>query len=99
MKVLLVYTNQNRYLTPPPVGLTYLIPPLKEQGHTVRLLDMMFRENALAEMEKVMDDFKPDLVGFSIRNLDNQYMLDVKTAFQTSNNGWHWPGTKARLRF
>jgi radical SAM superfamily enzyme YgiQ (UPF0313 family) len=79
MKVLLIYTNRYRYLTPPPLGLTFLIPSLQKRGHEVRLLDMMFQERPANELSRILADFHPGIVGFSIRNLDNQYMLDVKT--------------------
>lgn len=78
MKILLIYTNRFRYLSPPPVGLTYLVNPLKEQGHEVRILDLMFSKNPLLDIETVIQEFKPSLAGFSIRNLDNQNMLDLK---------------------
>lgn len=78
MKVLLVYTNRNRYLAPPPIGLTYLIPPLADHGHQVKVLDFMFINNPRFELEKIINEYQPDLIGFSIRNLDNQSMLGLK---------------------
>jgi radical SAM superfamily enzyme YgiQ (UPF0313 family) len=78
MRILLVYTNRNRYLSPPPIGLAYLVSPLIEQGHQVKVLDLMFSKNPHHELELTIDTYHPGLVGFSIRNLDNQYMLDVK---------------------
>ena len=42
MRVLPVYTNRNRFMAPPPIGLSTLCPPLLSRGHEVRLLDLMF---------------------------------------------------------
>jgi Fe-S oxidoreductase len=78
MKVLLIYTNRNHYLAPPPVGLSYLIPPLLKNGHQVKVLDLMFAKNPNRELEKTIAAYHPDLAGFSIRNLDNQSMLGLK---------------------
>lgn len=78
MKLLLVYTNRNRFLAPPPIGLTYLIPSLIEHGHQVQVVDLMFVKNPRHELEKAIDTFQPNVTGFSIRNLDNQSMLGLK---------------------
>lgn len=78
MKILLVYTNRNRFIAPPPVGLAYLVPPLIEQGHQVKVLDLMFAKNPHQDLKNVIDTYHPDLAGLSIRNLDNQSMLGLK---------------------
>lgn len=78
MKILLIYTNRFRFMSPPPSGLAYLVNPLKEQGHDVRVLDLMFSKKPLFEIENTLQTFKPSLVGFSIRNLDNESMLELK---------------------
>jgi radical SAM superfamily enzyme YgiQ (UPF0313 family) len=78
MNVLLIYTNRYRYIIPPPIGLAFLVYPLRRQGHQVKVLDLMFSNNPLHDIDTVIDEFKPEIAGFSIRNLDNQYMLDLK---------------------
>lgn len=79
MKVLLVYTNRNRAMAPPPIGLAALCPPLEAAGHQVRVLDLMFARDPTAALEGALDDFGPDLVGFSIRNVDEQDMSQPST--------------------
>lgn len=78
MKVLLVYTNTNRNLAPPPVGLSYIVPPLRRKGHEVRLLDLMLSRDPVADMGATLRELAPDVVGLSVRNLDNQFMMDLK---------------------
>ncbi len=78
MKVLLIYTNTNRYLSPPPIGLTYIVPPLIDSGHQVKVLDLMFSKDPKQDLDKIILEFSPGIAGFSIRNLDNQYMLKLK---------------------
>ena len=78
MRVLLVATNQtDRFLDrmvvrPVPIGLAYLAASVDESRHEMRVLDLMFAEDGADEVEAAVKDFQPDVVGLSIRNLDNQ---------------------------
>ena len=82
MKVLLVATNQaDRFMDrmvvrPVPIGLAYLAASVDEERHTLRVLDLMFAEDAVSEVSDAVSDFEPDLIGLSIRNLDNQSSLN-----------------------
>ena len=82
MKVLLVATNQaDRFMDrmvvrPVPIGLAYLAASVDEERHTLRVLDLMFAEDAVAEVADAVSEFEPDLIGLSIRNLDNQSSLN-----------------------
>jgi radical SAM superfamily enzyme YgiQ (UPF0313 family) len=76
MKILLVYTNRNRSTAPPPLGLAYLSGPLRDDGHEVEILDVMFAKNPQNVLIKTIRRFRPEVVGFSIRNLDNQHMVN-----------------------
>ena len=67
-----------------PIGLAYVAGHLDATRHTIKTLDLMFSEDYLAETEGVVRDFQPDLVGLSIRNLDNQSYLDPQWALPTS---------------
>ena len=82
MKVLLVATNQaDRFMDsmvvrPVPIGLAYLAASVDEERHTLKLLDLMFADDAVAEVADAVSEFEPDLIGMSIRNLDNQSSLN-----------------------
>ena len=82
MKVLLIATNQaDRFMDrmvvrPVPIGLAYLAASLDEDRHTLKVLDLMFADDAVAEVADAVSEFKPDLIGMSIRNLDNQSNLN-----------------------
>lgn len=68
-RVLLV--NLNDYDQPYPVyplGLAYLSGALRTAGHGVRLWDARISAGPL---EDAVAEFKPDLVGLSLRNIDN----------------------------
>jgi radical SAM superfamily enzyme YgiQ (UPF0313 family) len=82
MKVLLVATNQaDRYMDgmavrPLPVGLAYVAAHISTTRHELRVLDLMFAEHAVAETLAAVKGFGPEVVGLSIRNLDNQSYLN-----------------------
>jgi radical SAM superfamily enzyme YgiQ (UPF0313 family) len=82
MRVLLVYTNRYRPMAPPPVGLAYLLEPLRREGHEVEVLDLMFSPDPGAALLRAIDDFKPHVAGFSIRNVDNQDMRHTEYFLQ-----------------
>jgi hypothetical protein len=45
-------------------------------GHTVKVVDMMFAKDCLGELDRAIREFRPEAIGFSIRNLDNHEMLN-----------------------
>lgn len=72
MKVLLVYSNRTRILEPaPPIGLSYVATATPRAGHEVRFVDLMIAGNPMPELEAELERFRPDVVGFSVRNIDN----------------------------
>ena len=78
MRVLLVATNQaDRFMDrmvvrPVPIGLAYIAAAVDENRHELKVLDLMFSDDGAGDVESAVRDFRPDLVGLSIRNLDNQ---------------------------
>ena len=78
MRILLIATNQtDRFMDrmavrPVPIGLAYIAAAVDEDHHQMRVLDLMFSEDGPSDVEEAVRDFQPDLVGLSIRNLDNQ---------------------------
>ena len=78
MRVLLVATNQaDRFMDrmvvrPVPIGLAYIAAAVDENRHELKVLDLMFSDDGAGDVEGAVREFEPDLVGLSIRNLDNQ---------------------------
>ena len=78
MRILLVATNQtDRFMDrmvvrPVPIGLAYIAAAVDEDRHQMRVLDLMFSDDGPSDVEEAVREFQPDLVGLSIRNLDNQ---------------------------
>ena len=85
MKVLLIATNRHgRYMTnlqaqPLPLGLAYIAGYLDPEQHNTKMLDLMFADDYLGDVERAVKDFQPDLVGLSIRNLDNGSNLNPQS--------------------
>ena len=72
MRVLLVYSNQARDLLPaPPIGLSYVAGATRRAGHDVRVLDLLKSRRPLDDLRDGVRAFAPEVVGFSVRNIDN----------------------------
>ncbi len=52
-----------------PLGLAHIAGALQEKGHQVRQYDVLV-EDGLKNIEQVLADFNPGLIGISIRNID-----------------------------
>jgi hypothetical protein len=82
MRVLLIATNRyDRCMSrmqaqPLPIGLAYLAGALAASPHAVKTLDLMFSEDPLGDVEQAIREFRPALVGLSIRNISNGSYLD-----------------------
>lgn len=77
MNILIIATNQNRQpVAVMPLGACIVAEAAKRAGHTVRVLDLMFKKNPRQVLEKEFNRFSPDVVGLAIRNIDNN---DIKT--------------------
>lgn len=76
-RVLLV--SANRCTTPEPVfplGLAHLNAALRQAGHQVAWLDLLFQGDGLAE---ALTEPRPDLVGISVRNIDDVLIRKQET--------------------
>ncbi len=72
MRILLISVNRERMPYPvAPLGLAYIAGALKQGGHEVRAIDLCFSTNIEHDLTRIVEDFPPDAVGISLRNLDN----------------------------
>lgn len=78
MKLLLVYPNTYRYLAPPPVGLSMVAKVARDAGHEVASLDLMWERDPLKTLKRALEAEQPELVGFSLRNIDDQNYGDCR---------------------
>lgn len=72
MKILLISVNREKMPYPVfPLGLAYLAKALKEEGHLIEVLDLCFSKDITLDLENILHQFHPELIGLSVRNLDN----------------------------
>jgi len=82
MKLLLI--NPNRYRTPPvpPLGLEYVENAVRRSRHDCRILDLCFSDDPGKDLAAALDEYRPDVAGFTVRNVDtviyhnNVFFLD-----------------------
>lgn len=68
----MVSANRERDPSPVfPLGLAYLAGPIEMAGHSTRLLDLCFADDAALALRRALDETSPDVVLVSVRNLDN----------------------------
>ena len=80
MRVLLVYSNQTRDLIlPPPIGLSYVASATRRAGHAVRFVDLLTARDPRAALRAALQDFQPEVVGISVRNIDNVVHQRLRT--------------------
>ena len=72
MRILLIATNKNHRLMgrmnaePAPIGLAYIAGYLNPERHDVKILDLMFSDDHLSDIQNVVGSFQPDLIGYSV---------------------------------
>ena len=68
----MISANRERMPYPvAPLGLAYIAGALKTGGHDVRAIDLCFSEAIEHDLNQIVADFPPDVIGISLRNLDN----------------------------
>lgn len=73
MRVLFISANTEQInILPIPLGLNCVAVATRAAGHEIRVLDLMNKsDGAVAE---AIDSFAPDVIGISVRNIDDQNM-------------------------
>jgi radical SAM superfamily enzyme YgiQ (UPF0313 family) len=78
-RVLLVSTNRERQPYPVvPNGLACVASALDAAGHRVRFLDLCFARDPIATAREAASTFRPDIVGVSVRNIDNSDAIALR---------------------
>ena len=72
MKVLIVAMNREKFPDPVfPLGAAYIAHSVKKAGYEVEVFDCCFMENPQDELKNKLLNTKFDVIGLSIRNVDN----------------------------
>ena len=87
MRTLII--SSSREVTPDPVyplGAAYVAAAVRNAGHEVDITDVLFADDPKAAITERIEAFEPDIVGISIRNLDNvSYPLSVSFMDETTD--------------
>jgi radical SAM superfamily enzyme YgiQ (UPF0313 family) len=72
MRVLLVSANREHLPDPIfPLGLAYIAAAASNAGHDIDVADLCFGSHPLEDLRKQVIRFRPDVIGLSLRNVDN----------------------------
>jgi radical SAM superfamily enzyme YgiQ (UPF0313 family) len=65
-------------ILPLPLGLALVAAASRRAGHDVTLLNLMFEGDTNSAIQDCIEGFRPDVIGTSVRNIDDQNMADPK---------------------
>jgi radical SAM superfamily enzyme YgiQ (UPF0313 family) len=73
MRVLFISANKEQInVLPLALGTGCVATAALKAGHEVKMIDLMFEENQNSTIRKTIKEFHPDIIGISIRNIDDQ---------------------------
>ena len=61
-----------------PLGLACVAAATQKAGHEVKLLDLMEANDPNATLAEAIHEFNPDVIGISVRNIDDQSMENTQ---------------------
>ena len=61
----------------PPLGLCYIAAVARKAGHEVRILDMRIPGQGEQALDELLDDWRPDVVGFSVFSYEAEAYLSL----------------------
>ena len=84
MRVLLISANTEQINMPVlPLGLAYIAAAIDNQGHTVKLLNLMMQTDTQNALKEAIDESNPEIIGISVRNIDDQNMENPRFLLET----------------
>jgi radical SAM superfamily enzyme YgiQ (UPF0313 family) len=83
MRVLLVSANRAEInMTVVPFGMACVAEAMKAAGHQVRMLDLMAEPEPYGALERTVGEFRPEVIGVSLRNIDDQVSVNPRLLFE-----------------
>ncbi len=87
MKVLLISANVTLAPYPIyPIGLSMVSAALADAGHDVLQADFLFHDTSLEALGEEIRGYDPDIVGISVRNIDNVNLMNEKYYIENVKN-------------
>jgi radical SAM superfamily enzyme YgiQ (UPF0313 family) len=91
MRVLLISGNrEDADIRVPALGLACIAAACEQAGHEVRLLDLLIEKDPKASVEKTIGDFAPEVIGVSVRNIDDQKMRNPRFLLEQARETVAW---------
>ncbi len=79
MKVLLISANRTEInMRTMPLGLAFVAQAVSDRGHGVKMIDCVGIGDIESYIKETIDAFGPDVIGISIRNIDDQTMVNTR---------------------
>ena len=79
MRVLLISANTElTNILPLPLGLNCVAVAVRNAGHEIKLVDLMTERNGGVSLQEEIRKYKPEVIGISVRNIDDQNMDSPK---------------------
>ena len=79
MRVLLISANTERIkMASLPLGLGMVATAVRQAGHETAFVDLLSEVDPHAAVRCAVADFSPDVIGLSVRNIDDQTMLNSR---------------------
>jgi len=86
MRVLLISANRTEInMRTMPLGLACVAQAAMREGHAVKMLDLVQEKDAPGAIAAAIAELDPEVIGISIRNIDDQTMLNTRFFFYEDN--------------
>jgi radical SAM superfamily enzyme YgiQ (UPF0313 family) len=91
MRVLLVSGNREETnIRVPALGLACIAASAKAAGHEVQLVDLLVAKDPETSVAAAISSFRPDVIGVSVRNIDDQRMRNPKFLLEQAREAVAW---------
>jgi radical SAM superfamily enzyme YgiQ (UPF0313 family) len=78
MRVLFISVNTEINMPTLPLGLACVATATQRAGHQVKLVDLSSKKDSSEVIRESTEAFHPDIIGISVRNIDDQSMVDTQ---------------------
>ncbi len=83
MKVLLISANRTEInMRTMPLGLAFVAQALTDRHHSVKMIDCVGIDDIESYIKGAIEELGPDIIGISIRNIDDQTMLNTRFLYE-----------------
>ncbi len=91
MRVLLISGNrEDAEMRVPALGLACIAAATEAAGHEVNLQDLLVVKNPKSAVEDALRDFRPEAIGISVRNIDDQKMRKSRFLLDQARETVSW---------